>query len=1835
MSSRSVCLFSLGFLTALGGFSQLSAQSSIQVSSAVTARLPIPGNACTAPPAETNFLTTDNQVWVVFSYTGGAAGDTGYLEWFDPNGKLYVTSTLQQTVSGGTHCYYYYIGIFGYTPATEPGNWRVRLRWNDTEVFSNPFTISTPAASQLALVSNTTLPQATVGAPYSFTFQASGGTPPYKWSLSSGQLPPGLTLSTAGVLSGTATSPASYLLGLHLADSAGVSLNRDIALGVALPSLQIGVGSLSFAYTQGSAVPASQTFALSSNGSALPFAVTSDQSWLTATPASGNTPGTVTVAVQPQSLTPGSYQGHLTIQSNGSSTSQQSVTVSLAVLPAGTGNPGGIIRTVAGTDWTFTVPGGKGVNAPLGKVYGLAVDSSGNLYAADRDNSVVVKLAPNGTATTVAGNGFTGFSGEGGAAVNASLDEPYSVAVDQAGNLFIADTGNNRIRRVSASDGTITTIAGTGGDGFAGDGGPAVNALLSAPRAIVVDSSGNLFFYDAGNARIREVAGNGRILTVAGNGSNNYTAEGLATSVPTDVSYQMALDAAGNLYFGDFEHHVRKLTPAGQTVLIAGTGQAGSSGDNGPALNATFNEADGVAIDRSGNIYVADFNNGRIREILPNGTIVTYAGSGSNISSGDNGPALKAGMNPISLVSGSSGPLYLADYHTSVIRKVDSTQTITTVMGNNGYRSVLDGTPAINAFFNSPEGLAVDHSGNLIVADFEAQRIRKVTAAGVFSTIAGLGTPGSPTDGGLATASDLDDPASVAIDSQNNIYFADSGNHRIRRIGTDGKIATVAGAGDFETGGAFDGDGGPATKAHLNSPEGLALDASGNLYIADTDNHVIRRVGTDGNISTIAGTAQPSGTAQKSGFAGDGGSATKALLNSPYGVAVDAAGNIYIADTFNHSVRVVAPGGVISTYAGNQKQGFSGDGGPAKNASLNFPLGLTLDPAGNLYILEYGGNRIRQVTPAGIITTVAGTGTAGFSGDGGPSPAAQIRFPYGSMAYQSGTLYFTDTSNQRVRAISAGGASNVTSLSASTPTLALTAVSNGAATNKVTVSTSSSSNGLPVQVTATTSSGGAWLQVDTTSATCPATIGISANPAGLAAGSYKGTVTIASPYASPSQVSIAVTLTVSAAATGHLSTDSTPLSFRVLNGASPTTSQISLSNSGSGSLSFTAATSTSAGGAWLAVTPSNGTASAASPAALTITITPGSLAAGVYSGAISLSSPDNTDPPIVIPVTLLVSNPVPVILVSQTGLTYQSVQGGGNPLSQDIAILNQGQGTMNWTATAQALSGGNWLSISPASGTVTTPFVSFSTATVSVDASSLAPGNYFGQIQVRADGASNAPQTISVVLNVFAPGTVLPPEVRPSGLVFIGSATPPPGSQTVSIANRGTNAFTYNSFKGTLSNINWITNAPVAGSVPVNFPTRMTVQPDLSQRTPGVDRGGITVLFNDGSSQTVSVLSVVPPAGYTPNSEPGQIRAAGDLEPHTSGSCSASQLLTQLTNPSSAATAVPLGQPVSLELHLADDCGNNVSDKYPASVSVSFSTGEAGLTMQHSGNGNWTKTWQPRSTQPGTVIAQVTAFASGQGGKVLASQIPINITLSSVAQVPLVNSDGIKNAASYSSMPVVSPGGLIAIYGNQLADANGQLPPPGSVPTSLGHTQVKLGDALLPLFYTSNSQLNAQVPFSLPVNSQQQLVVQYGSTLSVPTPVSVAAAQPAIFTQNQGGTGQGSIVNGVTNILADSNHPVHAGDVISIYCTGLGPVNPAVQEGVTASTTVLSYTVTPVTATIGGQPGTVAFAGLAPGLIGVYQVNVVIPTGVTPGDSVPVVLTEGSQVSSPVTISVR
>jgi sugar lactone lactonase YvrE len=330
--------------------------------------------------------------------------------------------------------------------------------------------------------------------------------------------------------------------------------------------------------------------------------------------------------------------------------------------------------------------------------------------------------------------------------------------------------------------------------------------------------------------------------------------------------------------------------------------------------------------------------------------------------------------------------------------------TISTVAGG----SVGDGGPAVNAPVNTPSAAAVDSAGNLYIANTYNNRVRKVSTSGTITTVAGNGTPGFSGDGGPATNASLASPTGVAVDAAGNLYIADAGNDRVRKVSASGTITTVAGTGTP----GFSGDGGPATGAGLVYPSGVAVDAAGNLYIADTYNNRVRKVSASGTITTVAGNGTP-------GFSGDGGPATNASLASPSGVAVDAAGNLYIADPDNSRVRKVSTSGTITTVAGNGTPGFSGDGGPATNASLFNPSGVAVDAAGNLYIADTTNSRVRKVSTSGTITTVAGNGTPGFSGDGGPATNASLVYPSGVAVDAAGNLYIADSQNNRVRKVAA------------------------------------------------------------------------------------------------------------------------------------------------------------------------------------------------------------------------------------------------------------------------------------------------------------------------------------------------------------------------------------------------------------------------------------------------------------------------------------------------------------------------------------------------------------------------------------------------------------------------------------------------------------------------------------------------------------------------------------------------------------------------------------------------------------------------------------------------
>lgn len=664
-----------------------------------------------------------------------------------------------------------------------------------------------------------------------------------------------------------------------------------------------------------------------------------------------------------------------------------------------------------------------GVRAFVNAPEGVATDRVGNVYFSSKGG--VFKIDQSGVLTGVSQYSNEGYSGDGGLATKAQLDRPAGLALDSTRNLYVADQSNNVIRKVSLG-GIITTVAGERRYGYYGDGGQATEALLHQPAAVVVDAAGNLYIADYYNHRIRKVSRTGIITTVVGSGPDepryHYGAfsgdGGPAINAHLNLPRGVGVDGVGNLYIADTgNERIRKVSRGGIITTVAGNGTSGYYGDNGPATRAHLNGPAGVAIDGPGNLYIADEGNNRVRKISPDGIISTVVGNGASGYSGDDGPAIKARLNsPTGVAVDGFGNIYIADHDNYRIRKVSPDGIITTVAGFGK-----------GEFLFGPCGVSIDHLGNVFVGETEHAMIHKVLRNGHMTTVAGSGMQGYSGDGGPATKAQLNFPCGVAIDSAGSLYIADTKNQRIRRLSRNGIIATVAGRGTS----GYSGDGGPATKAQLDFPFGLiesvavAVDGVGNLYVPDVRNHRIRKVSRAGIITTVAGSG-PVGD-RNGGYSGDGGPAINAHLNLPRGVAIDSAGSLYIADTENNRVRKVLPNGIITTVAGKDttysgyRYDYSGDGGPAIHAELYRPVDVAIDGVGSLFIVEgvnvgYSvGNRVRKVSPTGIITTVAGNGTYGYSGDGGPATRAQLNGLSGVAVDNTGYVYVVDRGNGRIR----------------------------------------------------------------------------------------------------------------------------------------------------------------------------------------------------------------------------------------------------------------------------------------------------------------------------------------------------------------------------------------------------------------------------------------------------------------------------------------------------------------------------------------------------------------------------------------------------------------------------------------------------------------------------------------------------------------------------------------------------------------------------------------------------------------------------------------------------
>jgi cysteine-rich repeat protein len=633
-----------------------------------------------------------------------------------------------------------------------------------------------------------------------------------------------------------------------------------------------------------------------------------------------------------------------------------------------------------------TIAGGLGEGPALTVGQGARgiYHAGGKLYVADADNGLVraIDLAT-GLETVVAGSIISGYAGDGGPALGARLHTPFYVAVDAAGNLFVDDQNNYRIRRVDAVTGIIETIVGDGEYGYAGDGGPGTSARFAAAYGMVTDSSGNLFFCDVNNGRIRRWDALTHVVdTVANVGG---------------YPWGLAIDASDNLYFGN-ELTVFKADAGTYAVTELGTVAPG------PGQTIT-----GVAVDSAGNVYASSHNLGQVFRIdAVTHAVTPYAGGGGFTPSwGDGGPATAAFLpSAWSVAVDADDNVLIAGER---IRKVDAaTQIISTIAGTGNARWGGDGGPAVNAQIYATTGIAVDAQGRVYLAGGARPGVRRVDLDGTISTIAGGGEIDG--DGFPATDTYLD-PSAILIDPAGNLLLAEPGPGRIRRIdAVTGLVSTIAGGNDCGP----TGDGGLATAAQLCDPNALALDAAGNLYIGEDGNASVRRVDkVTGIITTVAGTLGDS-----NGPLGDGGPATSAALQSPRGVAVDALGRIWIAESGGHRIRRVSTAGIITTVAGTGVPGYNGDDIPAASAQLGTPYSIAFDLGGSLFVADSDNNRIRRIDPAGTIHTLAGTGSAGYSGDGGPATAATLFAPIAAVAHPSGSVYVLDQNTQRVRRIS-------------------------------------------------------------------------------------------------------------------------------------------------------------------------------------------------------------------------------------------------------------------------------------------------------------------------------------------------------------------------------------------------------------------------------------------------------------------------------------------------------------------------------------------------------------------------------------------------------------------------------------------------------------------------------------------------------------------------------------------------------------------------------------------------------------------------------------------------
>lgn len=1406
----------------------------------------------------------------------------------------------------------------------------------------------------------------------------------------------------------------------------------------------------------------------------------------------------------------------------------------------------GILTTFAGTQWSFPTGKIEARQAPLGRVEGMALHPDGSVYLADPENHLVLRYdRQTGLIERIAG-GITGFCGDGGPAIRACLSSPMAVAIDRQGQIYIADWGNSRIRLIDRV-GTIRTVLFQSAPSL-----QPVALALDGQGRLLISSGADTFPGTGSKPRILRLDGD-LVEVVAGNGEEiGPTPDGAiaATSSLTRI-LDIAVDSRGVLYFleevlisGVRSARLRRVSANGRLETVAGGSARGFPRDGQPAVSEGLVQPLSIAIDNEDRPVIADL--GLIYRVEKNGLIRWIVGSGrwSLSQPQDSVEAKSAVLHPnlVSLVVEPDGSYLWGEQHITRL----SNNLVQILAGSQNFRRTPRPVPATTAVLRSPRDLALGRDGEVFVADGED--IYKISLDGVLTPFVQQRSVQREVTrvGDQLPLSELYiNPNSIATTRSGDFFFT-LPRRGVYQLLNGGYAQLVS---------------------NLVVPSQLREGPDGNLYFsANTGTSLLRFDRKTGSTAVVAGT-------NESAQSQDGVPIASARFGFVYGIAFNAAGETILSDVRSHRIWRLTNNGRLALVGGNGSSASAevlGNGQLATQSAIPSPQGIYQEEDGALLVTYIYG--LLRIQPNGVIEHLIGPRYSS-SGDG---RLAKDGFVSGASAVIKdgrGNIYINDQGNKAIRVILATPPTG----SVSSKLVELNASAGSTISEPVDLLVQNPVPSVRFQIDAPAGGLPDWLRLSTRQGVTPLRIAVSADAGRLTAGSYESQFTVRFPDLAQPPIPVLVRLQVSPAREPKLVFSEDRLSLAVPLAPRLLERRLKIINTGNGKASYRVQAALSGAG-WLSVTPTSGEVNGAEPKDLLVAVDARELASGVFSTELILET--NGQVTSRVPVNLAISDRESTLSISQIGLSFLAVQGGGVVPPQEIGILSQGANGIGWNLRQETLTGGEWLRSGTGTGRTGSDVP---TVPVTVDPLSNPPGDYYGLLRVESPAAANSPQLVTVSMRVLPENSNAGTVVQPAGLRFhSGPARERPGHQEVVVYNVSGGALSFQARTASVTAGQTIAMLPEAGVIRPEMPFRMLI-------LHSGDRAGIAVInlqLSDGN--VVPIRSEFVPAPQAPAKQTSYRLIETDA-------CRASKLVPSVVSLGQGNPAI--GWPTAMVLDIKDDCGASWAN---GSVVALFSNGDPPVELKSLENGRWHGTWSPRFGVGKDVVVQFQA--KDRNGSIEGVHEARTGLLGQQAP-PVVSPSGVVSPIDSKAFEPLALGSLIRLDGERLAETPQRQQDGTSWTGQLGSTRVFIAGRPVALGSVSGTRIDGVLPFDIEPNTTHQLVVLRGNTYSLPVTVDVARATPNLLSNPQSGDNWAAVSarSGPDQSfnLAGPDNPPAPGDEVLLLAVGLGPTLSPVLPGAVGSE---PNPVETEIAVVTGNRTIPASASLAPGIIGLYSV---------------------------------